>query len=79
MSPLSTAIERFAADHGVPVLEAQEFWAERAAIREYDGGLSREAAESAALQDVEVWAKLWKQLKTDPATQPVLPMGRVAK
>lgn len=59
MSPTSDQIERLAARYGVPVLEAQEFYLERAAIREYDGGLSRDAAETAALEDVEVWAKLW--------------------
>lgn len=28
-------------------------WAERAAIREYDGGMTREEAEKAALRDIE--------------------------
>jgi hypothetical protein len=60
MSPISTAIESFAATHGVPVLETLEYFEERAAIREYEGGLSRQEAETAALGDLELWAKLWK-------------------
>ena len=32
-----------------------DFWIERAAIREYDGGLSRRRAEWHALQDVLRW------------------------
>lgn len=63
MGPTSARIESLCATHGVPVLEAQEYWAERAAIRQYDGGLSRDAAESAALGDLEVWAKLWTALR----------------
>lgn len=69
MSPLSDAIERLAARYGVPVLEAQEFWAERAAIREYEGGVSREDAEQAALGDAELWAKLWVTVKGDRGPQ----------
>ena len=30
----------------------RELWAERAAIREHDGGMPREAAEAAAVMDV---------------------------
>lgn len=63
MSPISTAIESFAATHGVPVLEAQEFWLELCSIREYEGGLSRQEAEAAALEDLGVWARLWKSVK----------------
>ncbi len=33
-------------------------WHERAAIREYDGGMARGAAERAALKDVETSGKL---------------------
>jgi hypothetical protein len=33
-------------------LEWHEAWDERAALREYDGGLPREVAEARALQDV---------------------------
>jgi hypothetical protein len=75
MSPLSNAIESLAARYGVPVLEAQEHWAERAAIREYDGGMSREAAEAAALADTELWAKLWIALKGDGGPQLGLGIG----
>lgn len=73
MSPTSNAIERLAATRGVPVLEAQEFWAERAAIREYDGGVSREAAERGALEDLEIWVALWIQIKGEPGPQMALP------
>lgn len=69
MSPISDAIERMAQRYGVPVLEAQEFWAERAAIREYDGAMTRDAAELAAVGDVELWAKLWVQLKGEIGPQ----------
>jgi hypothetical protein len=31
----------------------REFWAERAAIREFDGGMSRDEAEAAAWEDVK--------------------------
>ena len=75
MGPLSDAIERMAARYGVPVLEAQEYWAERAAIREFEGGMSREAAESAAVGDTEVWAKLWIQLKGESGAQLELKAG----
>lgn len=69
MSPTSEAIERMSARYGVPVLEAQEFWAERAAIREHDGGMARDDAETAALADLEIWARLWVQLKGDAGPQ----------
>jgi hypothetical protein len=32
-----------------------ERWSERAAVREYDGGMSRHEAEGAALADVRRW------------------------
>jgi hypothetical protein len=55
-----TPIEELAKQHGVPELELLEFFLERAAIREYDAGMTREAAETAALEDARVWAQLWK-------------------
>jgi hypothetical protein len=69
MSPLSDAIERMSVRYGVPVLDAQEFWAERAAIREYEGGLSRNDAETAAIDDTETWARLWISLNASPDNQ----------
>jgi hypothetical protein len=75
MSPLSNSIESLAARYGVPVLEAQEHWAERAAIREHDGGMSREDAEAAALTDVEVWAKVWVSVKGGRGPQLGLGIG----
>lgn len=72
MSPTSETIERLAARHGVPAPEALEFFLERAAIREHDGGMSREAAETAALEDLAVWVKLWIQLKGEPGPQLML-------
>jgi hypothetical protein len=41
-----------ATELGVDVAIVRELWAERAAVREFDGGQSREAAEAAALADV---------------------------
>jgi hypothetical protein len=35
--------------------DAQEYFQERAAIRQFDGGLSRLQAERLALQDVREW------------------------
>ena len=55
MSPTSDRIESLASSHGVAPLDVLEFYLERAAIREYDGGLSRNDAETAALGDVEQW------------------------
>lgn len=37
--------------------DAREFFHERAGIREFDGGLSRLDAESAAREDVERWLR----------------------
>jgi hypothetical protein len=72
MSPASETIERLAKARGVPVLEAMEFFLERAAIREFEGGMSRSEAELAALSDLELWVKLWIQLKGEPGPQLVL-------
>ena len=55
MSPTSARIESLAAERGISPLDVLEFYLERAAIREYDGGLSRTDAETAALADVEQW------------------------
>lgn len=55
MSPTSARIESLASTHGVAPLDALEYYLERAAIREYDGGMSRNDAETAALADVEQW------------------------
>jgi hypothetical protein len=59
MSELSAAIERLAAESGAPVLEVQEYWAERASHREYDANMTREDAEIAAVEDVKIWIALW--------------------
>ncbi len=40
---------------GVDEEHLVERWSERAAIREYDGGMSREDAETSALADVRRW------------------------
>jgi hypothetical protein len=69
MSPISNRLERLAQQYGCPELEILEFFNERAAIREYDGGLDRESAEAAAVEDTEIWAKLWIQLKGEPGPQ----------
>ena len=37
---------------GIDISAALEHWGERAAIREFEGGLSREDAERAALDDL---------------------------
>lgn len=39
---------------GVPAEPVLELWAERAAIREYDGGQSRADAEAGAVEDVRL-------------------------
>jgi hypothetical protein len=59
MSPTSDRLELLASVHNRPVLEVQELFNERAAIRQYDGGLTRADAESAALQDVERMLEEW--------------------
>lgn len=69
MSPTSDAIEKLVSRHGVNALEALEYFLERAAIREYDGGMSRDEAEAEALEDLDIWARLWVQLKGDPGPQ----------
>jgi hypothetical protein len=73
LSPNSEAIESLARRYGVPALDALEFFLERAAIREYDGGISRLDAEAAAIGDVEIWAKLWIRLKGEKDPQLGLP------
>lgn len=69
-------IESLIARHGVPALEAMEFFLERAAIREFEGGMSREDAETAAIGDLEVWAKLWISLNRAPTQQTFFKGGR---
>lgn len=64
MSPTSDAIERMAERYGVPAPEMLEFFLERAAIREHDGCMSRDEADAAALEDAEIWAKLWVSTRT---------------
>jgi hypothetical protein len=60
MSPVSATIERLAAQHGCPVLHVLEFFSERAAIRQHEGGMTLEEAERLAIGDVEIWIGLWK-------------------
>lgn len=50
--------EEVARHAGVPVEEVLEYWNERAAIREHEGGLSRTDAEAAALDDVRAFVAL---------------------
>lgn len=69
MSPTSNEVERLAAAHKVPVLECVEFFLERAAIREYDGGMQRDDAEREALEDARIWVQLWVRLKGGPRVQ----------
>jgi hypothetical protein len=39
--------------------DLDEFWGERAGIREYDGGLPRERAEALALADLLLQIRVW--------------------
>jgi hypothetical protein len=39
---------------GLEADDVIEWWLERSSVREYDGGLTREAAEAAALEDARV-------------------------
>lgn len=75
MSPMSDAIEKLARQHGVNACEALEYFLERAAIREHDGGMSRDEAEAEALKDLEIYIQLWIQLKGEPGPQLTLKMG----
>jgi hypothetical protein len=49
------AIIELARDAGQPVDDVLEWWGERAAIREFDGGQPRATAEVDALADVQAW------------------------
>lgn len=53
MSSVSARIEALANLHNRNPLHLLEWLLERAAIREYEAGLSRADAESAALSDIE--------------------------
>lgn len=48
----SSALESLAAEHNRNPLHVFEWFLERAAIREYDGGMSRAEAERLAVEDV---------------------------
>jgi len=48
----SDELERLAAQHNRPPLDVLELFLERAAIREYDGAMSRDEAERLAVGDV---------------------------
>lgn len=50
--PYPYELEQLARETGVSPLETPELFLERAAIREYDGGFSRDEAERLALGDV---------------------------
>jgi hypothetical protein len=50
------ALERIASESGRSPLDVLELFLERAAIREYDGGLSRAEAERLAVEDVREMA-----------------------
>jgi hypothetical protein len=56
---LRNKVELLASVHNRPVLEVLELFNERAAIRQFDGGLTKADAESAALQDVERMLTEW--------------------
>ena len=51
MTPMNQCVE-LAERLGLPAETVLELWAERAAIREYEGGQSRADAEAAAVDDV---------------------------
>jgi hypothetical protein len=53
MSPISDRLEALAELYGRNPLDVLEWWLERAAIREYDAGMTRRNAEQLALRDVE--------------------------
>ena len=53
MSSVSAKLETLAETHCINPLHILEWYLERAAIRQYEGGLSRAQAERLALQDVE--------------------------
>lgn len=53
MSPTSVRIERWATTHGVSAAVALEMFLERVAIMRESAGLSEQAAEIAALADME--------------------------
>ncbi len=69
MSPTSDAVERLAQRHGVPVLEAVEYYLSRVDDRMRGEGMDREHAERVALFDVELWAKIWIGVKGDRGPQ----------
>lgn len=52
MTPYPYELEDLARRYGVPPLHALEWFLERAAIREYDGGFDRAEAERLAMEDV---------------------------
>ncbi len=41
----------------------RELFEERAAIREFDGGMARADAEAAAAEDVKRWCETWDRLR----------------
>lgn len=53
MTPYRTYLARIAERTGVPLAELVERWSERAAIREYEGGMTRTQAEEAAFEEVK--------------------------
>lgn len=55
MSSVSAKLEALAELHGLNPLHVLEWFLERAAIREYDGNVSRAEAERGAMADVEEW------------------------
>jgi hypothetical protein len=46
-------IAKWARDNSVSALEAVEYWDERAAIRQHDGGATQEDAEAGAFADLQ--------------------------
>jgi hypothetical protein len=69
MSPTSETIELLAKRHGCNPLHALEYFLERAAIRQHDGGMTQEQAEEEALKDLGMWIQLDIRLNGDVGPQ----------
>ncbi len=58
----AATVERLANAANVSPLDVLEFFLERAAIREYQGGMPRDQAEALAVQDAEIWIELKRRM-----------------
>lgn len=54
MNFIKLQVRTLAHRYGLPEQHVIEHWSERAAVREHDGGMTRDDAERAALGDVRV-------------------------